>query len=232
MDRKARLGGVPETLTELSTVSANVILVANPKGGAGKSTLATNLAGMLAVRGRQYGSIQVMLGDVDRQQSSRAWLERRPSGAAPIMGWDWGPGSPARPPRGTTHVVLDTPAGLHGEKLKELLRLASSVVVPIQPSVFDMLATKSFLAQLADMKAARGLPVALVGIRVDVRTKAADQLLRFIEEAGFSLMTCLRDTQNYVQLAANGLTLFDVSPSKVEKDLAQWAAIESWLFPY
>jgi len=213
-------------------VEAEVILVANPKGGAGKSTLATNLAGMLAVRGRQCGTIHVMLGDVDRQQSARYWLERRPEAAAPIKSWAWESGSAERLPQGTTHIVLDTPAGLHGDKLKELLRQANKVLVPIQPSMFDILATQSFLDALAEKKAARGLSVALVGMRVDARTRAAEQLLQFIESAGLSLLTCLRDTQNYVHLAAHGLTVFDMPPARVEKDLRQWAPIESWLFPY
>jgi chromosome partitioning protein len=39
----------------------------------------------------------------------------------------------------------------------------------------------------------------------------------------------LRDTQNYVQLAAHGLTLWDVAKSRVEKDLEQWASITSWV---
>jgi len=213
-------------------MGANVVLVANPKGGAGKSTLATNLAGLLAVRGRENGTIQVMLGDVDRQQSSRHWLERRPASAAPVSGWDWVPGSPARPPKGTTHIVLDTPAGIHGDKLKELLKLSSCVVVPVQPSVFDMQATEGFLAQLAEMKSARGLPVGLIGMRVDARTRSAEQLQQFVERLGLTLLTCLRDTQNYVQLANQGLSLFDVPASRVEKDLAQWEAIERWIFPF
>lgn len=213
-------------------MAANVILVANPKGGAGKSTLATNLAGLLAMRGRQHGSLQVMLGDVDRQQSSRAWLTCRPLTAAPILGWDWSPGNPAKPPRGTTHIVLDTPAGLRGDKLKELLHQATNVLVPVQPSIFDIQATRSFLEALAEKKAARGLSVALVGMRVDARTRAAEQLLRFVESTGLPLLSCLRSTQNYVQLAAQGLTLFDLPPARVEKDLAQWAAIERWLFPF
>ena len=212
--------------------SPSVILVANPKGGVGKSTLATNLAGLLALRGREHGGVQVMLGDVDRQQSSRFWLEKRPAQLAPILCWNWTSRGAARPPRGTTHVVLDTPAGLHGEKFKELLRLSTSVIVPLQASVFDIEATQIFLERLAEKKAARGLSVALVGMRVDARTRSAEQLMRFVESTGFPLLACLRNTQNYVQLAARGLTLFDLPPTRVEKDLAQWEAIERWLFPF
>ena len=85
-----------------------VVVVANPKGGVGKSTLSTNIAGYLASRGHA-----VMLGDADRQQSSRLWLGLRPAAARTISTWDISADLIAKPPKGTTHVVLDTPAGLH-----------------------------------------------------------------------------------------------------------------------
>lgn len=211
-------------------MGVEVLMVANPKGGAGKSTLATNLAGLLAHRDGVRGEIRVMLGDVDRQQSSRLWLERRPRALPRIRSWDITVGEPAKPPKGTTHVVIDTPAGLHGDKLKELVKLAHRVLVPVQPSVFDMLATRRFLEDLAELKAARGVSVAVVAMRVHERTRSAEELRRFLESTGLPLITFLRDTQNYVQLAAQGMTLFDLSPARVEKDLAQWAPIEEWVF--
>lgn len=207
-------------------VILKVYLVANPKGGSGKSTLATNLAGLLA-SGQK--AAKVMLGDVDRQQSAAYWLQRRPASALPIASWEIEPGKPARPPRGTTHAVLDTPAGLHDDKLKSLLKLADHVLVPVQPSMFDLMASQAFFDELAELKTARGLSVAVVGLRVDERTRSAEQFHRFIESTGLPLLTSLRNTQNYVQLAAHGLTLYDVAPHRVEKDLAQWKAIASWV---
>jgi chromosome partitioning protein len=121
-----------------------VIVIANPKGGIGKSTIATNLAGYFAKQGRK-----VMLGDVDMQQSSRAWLALRLGSLRPIAPWDITEGQVARPPKGTTHVVLDTPAGLAGPLLEQVLRIADKVIVPLQPSMFDILATQNFLQRLA-----------------------------------------------------------------------------------
>ncbi|HSD38280.1 MAG TPA: ParA family protein [Rhodocyclaceae bacterium] len=202
-----------------------VFLVANPKGGSGKSTLATNLAGLLA----QAKNAKVMLGDVDRQQSTAFWLRRRPSSVSAISTWEIEPGKPARPPKGTTHAVLDTPAGLHDEKLKAIVKFADRVLVPVQPSMFDLMASQAFFEELAELKAARNLPVAVVGLRVDERTRSAEQFHRFIESTGLPLLTSLRNTQNYVQLAAHGLTLFDVAPHRVEKDLAHWEPIREWV---
>src|SRR3982751_6060306 len=103
-----------------------VVLVANPKGGVGKSTLATNIAGYFASRGHK-----VMLGDVDRQQSSRLWLGLRPPAARSIASWDVTEKEMARPPKGTTHVVLDTPAGMQGKLFTDALKIADKVVVPL-----------------------------------------------------------------------------------------------------
>lgn len=200
-----------------------VVAVANPKGGAGKSTLSTNLAGYWASQGHT-----VMLGDADRQQSSRTWLALRPAQARPISTWDVERDHIVRPPRGTTHVVLDTPAGLHGKRLAEVVRIASRMIVPLTPSIFDMYATRDFIEQVQALRGSQDLSIAVVGMRVKEGTKAADQLQAFIQELGLPALGHLRDTQNYLHLAAHGLTLWDVAPGRVEKDLAQWAPICAW----
>jgi chromosome partitioning protein len=201
-----------------------IVVVANPKGGVGKSTLSTNIAGYFALRGHA-----VMLGDVDRQQSSRLWRGLRPPQARPIATWETDAASIAKPPKDTTHVVLDTPAGLHGKRLNELMKMASHIVVPLQPSVFDIFATRAFLDEVLQNKHAGKTRIGLVGMRVDARTIAADHLHEFIVTLGVPVLGYLRDTQNYIHLAARGLTLFDVAPSRVEKDLAQWETLCHWL---
>ena len=127
-----------------------VVVVANPKGGVGKSTLSTNIAGYFASQGHP-----VILGDADRQESARLWLGLRPPAVRPIGSWDTSSDVISRPPKGTTHAVLDTPAGLHGWRLNDVLKLADKVIVPLQPSVFDIFATRSFLDQLSEHKEAR-----------------------------------------------------------------------------
>ncbi|MBX3588953.1 MAG: division plane positioning ATPase MipZ [Ramlibacter sp.] len=201
-----------------------VVVVANPKGGVGKSTLATHVAGYFASRGHP-----VMLGDADRQQSSRLWLGLRPPEARPISTWELTADNLAKPPKGTTHVVLDTPAGLHGKMFKEVLKLADRVIVPLQPSVFDIFATRAFLDELAEHRKAAQLQVGIVGMRVDSRTIAADKLHEFVDSLGLPVLGYLRHTQNYIHLAARGLTLFDVAPGRVQKDLEQWEGICRWL---
>ena len=202
----------------------SVLVIANPKGGVGKSTLATNVAGYFASQGRA-----VMLGDADRQQSSRLWLGLRPPAARPIATWELSADLIAKPPKGVSHVVLDTPAGLHGWRFNDVLKVADKIIVPLQPSVFDIFATRAFLDQLAGHRHSGRAEVAIVGMRVDARTIAADNLREFVEGLGLPVLGYLRDTQNYIHLAARGLTLFDVAPSRVEKDLEQWQGICQWL---
>jgi chromosome partitioning protein len=199
-------------------------VIANPKGGVGKSTLATNVAGYFASQGHA-----VMLGDVDRQQSSRLWLGLRPEAARPIAAWEVQRDFIVRPPRGTTHVVLDTPAGLHGTRFKEVMRLADKVLVPVQPSIFDIYATRDFADQIAELRGGEQRAIGLVGVRVDERTIAADQLRQFLDGLGLPVLAMLRPTQNYVYLAARGLTLFDVAPGRVQRDLEQWQGVCRWL---
>ncbi len=201
-----------------------VVVVANPKGGVGKSTLSTNIAGYFASKGHA-----VMLGDADRQQSSKLWLGLRPQGARPITTWDVGDDLIAKPPKGTTHLVLDTPAGLHGNRLKEVMKMADKIIVPLQPSVFDIFATRAFLDELAHSRHAEKTQVGLVGMRVDARTISADKLHDYVDKLGLPVLGYLRDTQNYIHLAARGLSVFDVSPNRVEKDIEQWQGICRWL---
>ena len=200
-------------------------LVANPKGGSGKSTLATNLAGYFAAKRHD-----VMLGDIDRQQSSREWLAIRPFALPSIDSWEIGPDNISRPPKGTSHVVLDTPAGLHGKLLDKVLKLSTRVIVPVQPSMFDMLATRQFLTELLSEKAIRKgkADVAVIGMRVDARTRAAGELERFFATFELPVLTYLRDTQTYVQASGAGMTIFDLPPSRAERDLEQWRAIIEW----
>jgi chromosome partitioning protein len=203
-----------------------VIVVANPKGGAGKSTLSTNIAGYLASQGHQ-----VMLGDADTQQSSKFWLSQRPDLLPRIATWEFQPDLvlTAKPPSGTTHVVIDTPGGISGWRLQEVIERADKVIVPVMPSVFDMQATNEFLRTLVQITERLPTQVAVVGNRVDTRTISAANLRKFIDTLQIPVLTYLRDTQYYLHMAAHGLSMFDITPSKVQKDLEQWAPICAWL---
>lgn len=198
------------------------LLVANPKGGAGKTTLTTNLAGCLAAQGRR-----VYLWDLDRQKSALHWLTHRPAHLPLIHRLD----GARQKSEDDGILVLDSPAGLHGEKLSDLVKRVEKVLVPIVPSSFDLAATQHFLQALADEKAVRKGKtfVAIVGMRVDARTRAAEKLDEFLAPIDLPVLTHLRDTQNYVTAAFEGKSIFDMAPSAVAQDIEQWAPIVKWL---
>jgi chromosome partitioning protein len=197
------------------------ILVANPKGGAGKTTLSTNLAGFLARRGES-----VFLWDLDRQKSSLHWLSTRPAHLPTIQRLDSGKQKSA-----DGVLVLDSPAGLHGDKLTDLVKRVAKVIVPIVPSSFDLVATRQFLDELLEEKAIRKGKafVAIVGMRVDAHTRAAGKLDEFLAPIDLPVLTHLRDTQNYVTAAFEGKSIFDLPPSVVVQDVEQWQPIVKWL---
>jgi chromosome partitioning protein len=206
--------------------NVRAVLVANPKGGSGKTTVATNLAGSLATRGEK-----VYLWDLDRQQSSRNWLTIRPADRPAIHRLDARDDHEPSMPRGSSWLVLDSAAGLHGKNLVHALKLAQKVLVPVQPSVFDMAATSTFLQTLMEEKAIRKHKtfVGIVGMRVDPRTKAAATLEAFLAQFKLPVLTYLRDTQVYVNAAFNGLSVFDLPDYLSARDIEQWQALLAWL---
>ncbi len=209
-----------------------VVAVVNRKGGSGKSTLATHLAAHCA-----HNGISVMLGDVDKQQSTQAWLRLRSkqttTNKLPIVGWTVDARSVLRSPSGVTHVVLDTPGGLRGFDLARVAMFADAIVMPVCNSVFDRESAADCFAELMTLpRVASGkCKVAAVGMRLDARTKAEETLREWAGKHDIPFIGVLRETQGYVRCVEQGLTLFDLPPAKVEADLAQWQPILQWLQP-
>jgi chromosome partitioning protein len=205
-----------------------VIAVVNRKGGSGKSTLAAHLAVWCARQGHA-----VMLGDVDRQQSSRGWLRRRDPQLPAIAPWAVDQTNMLRVPAGITHAVLDTPGGLHGFELARLVMAADAILMPVCDSVFDRDSAAACHEELMALpKVADGrCHFAAVGMRVDGRTRAAENLRAWAADQKIPMVGTLRETQLYVKSLERGLTLFDLPASQVAADMAQWEAILDWLRP-
>lgn len=209
-----------------------VIAVINRKGGSGKSTLATHIAGYCANH-----QIPVMLGDVDRQQSTQTWLKLRSAHTKAdhpaIMGWAIDPKNVLRAPPGVSHVILDTAGGLRGFELARVVTLADVILMPVCNSVFDRESAADCYAELMALpRVASGrCKVAAVGMRVDARTKSAETLAAWARERKIPFIGVLRDTQTYVRCVERGLTLFDLPPTHLRADLAQWQPILDWLEP-
>jgi chromosome partitioning protein len=205
-----------------------VIAVVNRKGGSGKSTLAAHIAAWCARNGSS-----VMLGDVDRQQSARAWLKRRDAALPAIAPWAVDQKNMLRVPTGITHVVLDTPGGMHGFELARVVMFADAIIMPVCNSMFDRESAQACHAELMTMpRVASGrCRLAVVGMRIDARTNAAQTLDQWSESLGVPFLGALRETQLYVRSLERGLTIFDLQPQQAAADLAQWAPILQWLKP-
>jgi chromosome partitioning protein len=205
-----------------------VIAVVNRKGGSGKSTFAAHVAAWCARQGHA-----VMLGDIDRQQSSRAWLKRRDAALPLIAPWAMDNKNVLRVPSGISHVVLDTPGGIQGFELARVVMFADAIVMPVCHSAFDRESAAACHAELMALpRVASGrCRLAAVGMRIDGRTSAASVLLAWSQALGVPFLGVLRETQLYVRSLEHGLTMFDLPPAQAASDLAQWEPILQWMRP-
>lgn len=196
------------------------ILIANPKGGSGKTTLSVNVAGYLASLGER-----VVMLDLDRQKSAALWLATRPDDLPPVHILESGKSHP------DSWMVIDSPAGLHGKNLAHALKLADKIIVPVSPSLFDLQASHDFLTMLAAEKAVRHskCQVGVVGMRMAPRTRAAQALEHFLSGLDLPILAYLRETQVYVNAAFEGKSLFDLPPHLAERELEQWEFLQDWL---
>ena len=197
------------------------VLVANPKGGCGKTTIATNLASAFANAG-----LRTALADADRQRSALSWAKRRPKDAAPIETLDWRR-SIGNPPPGTERLVIDSGAGLRSPRFRELVAMAQIVVMPVLPSHFDHDATKRFVRRIEKLKPIRKgkKPVLLVANRIRPVSRAGDQLEEFATAIGLGLAARLRDLAVYADVAGQGLGIFDLTQSRRAGAVGDWIAL-------
>jgi len=208
-----------------------IILVLNPKGGCGKSTLATNIAGHFAMHSKR-----VALADCDPQGSSRDWLAVRPAHLAPIACVEAKDGSLVID-KDTEVLVMDSPAGLHDQRLVNIIRPAQTVIIPVLPSPIDLRAAEHFLAELVNLrnKLSHKVKIATVANRVREDTVIAARLEQYLEKltlpggGKIPFMTMLRASQNYIHAAAAGMTIFELPHHKTVYDREQWNPLLRWL---
>lgn len=203
------------------------VLVASSKGGAGKTTLATNLAAYYALEGKR-----TVLVDADRQHSATRWGEKRAGLATAVLPVDgtrrgWEKAIPAD----TQQVVVDAAAGDMADDLASYLEIANAVLVPVNPSMIDLEATVGFLNSLAKHPRVRKgkLPVALVGNRLKPWTNASQQAMDQLKAWPYPLVAQLRDTQAYVLMVALGKSVFDYGSEQIRGHQEDWAPLLKWL---
>jgi chromosome partitioning protein len=217
----------------LLEVTVHRIVVVNPKGGSGKTTLATNLAAYYAASGTP-----VALIDLDAQGSSTRWLTRRPADSAAIVGIN-GTKEPCgvtrayamRIPPEVRRIVVDTPAAIPGHQLAEITRRADRIVLPVLPSEIDIhVATRCVADLLLQAKIDRDdNRLGVVANRVKRNTLVFHSLMRFLDSLRIPVAAVLRDTQNYIKAAESSLGLHEMKAADVRDDLTQWGALIDWV---
>jgi hypothetical protein len=202
-----------------------VIAVINRKGGSGKSTVAAHLASWYA-----HGGHSVMLGDVDRQQSSRSWLRRRPPSHPAISPWG-ADQNILRVPKGISHIILDTPGGLHGFDLARLVMTADAIVMPVCDATFDKESAASCYAELKTLPrvSAGRCKIACFGMRLNFEVGSGAALQAWAEHLDLLYVGGVRDTRLYAQYLEQGLTLFDSPAGEALEDKAHWGSLLNWL---
>jgi len=211
------------------------ILVINSKGGCGKTTIATNLASYFA-----NDDLSTALLDFDPQGSSIRWLNLRPKSKPEIYGVHVASRQnntgvtrsfQMRVPTNTEKMIIDAPAGVTGNELRDLIRHVDTILVPVLPSSIDIHAVTRFIEELLVVGKVRqmGLNVAVVANRAKKNTLTYRSLERFLKTLKLPFVTTLRDTQNYVHAAERGIGISEMWDKRSESDKAQWRPLLRWL---
>ena len=209
------------------------IVVLNTKGGCGKTTLVTNLASYYASHG-----YRTALLDTDPQASSLHWLQNRGGAHTPITAINGMERSlrvtrsfQMRAPSGIERLIVDTPAALDSARLQEATRGADAILIPVLPSDIDIHAVSRCIADLLLVGRVRphNKRVAVIANRVKKNTLVYAKLRRFLNNLGIPFVASLRDTQNYIHTAEQGIGIHELDTYTARRDARDWDAIVEWL---
>jgi chromosome partitioning protein len=209
------------------------ILVLNPKGGSGKTTIATNLASHFAVHGEHPA-----LMDYDVQGSSSHWVRKRGETQAPVQLISVFERNALTTrtfelqlAKNTGRVIIDTPAAVEAQQMPELTRTADKILVPVLPSDIDIHACSRCVQNLLLVAKVRRREnrLGIIANRVRRNTLSSEALLRFLGTLNIPIVATLRDSQNYVRATALGLGIAEMNAPRVDDDLAQWQSLFDWL---
>lgn len=209
------------------------IVILNPKGGSGKTTIAINLASYFAIRGTSP-----LLMDFDPQGSSMRWIRKRPPNAPEIRSvaayerdTRLTRSFQLRAPEGTGRIIVDTPAAVPSHGFPDITREAHKIIVPVLPSDIDIHAASKCIADLLLVaKVRRGdNRIGVIANRVRRNTLIYQSLMRFLGTLGIPIVATFRDSQNYVRSAELGVGIHEMKSYVVREDLEQWGPLIEWL---
>ena len=208
----------------------NRIVIMNPKGGCGKTTLATNLASCFAARGPTPQLI-----DADPNGYATHWLRRRPAHLPRIealsvhaadvrrrRSWSF------RRARDAGAVIIDSPAGVTRREIAALTSDAACILVPVLPSAFDIDVTTRFIAGLL-LFTDLNCPIGVVANRTRRKTTSVANLEATLSEMETPTVSVLRNTQLFVQAAFLGIGIHELKGQRTWRDVESIHAIIDWL---
>jgi chromosome partitioning protein len=209
------------------------IVVLNPKGGSGKTTIAINLASYYA--SRQQSPV---LMDFDPQGSSLRWVKKRQPAQPPIHvipAFEKNTGTTRsfalRVPSNATHVIIDTPAALDSPRMPDITRDAHKILVPVLPSDIDIHACSKCIRDLLLVAKIRREDerIGVIANRVRRNTLTYQSLIRFLQTLGIPIVATIRDSQNYVRAAELGIGVHEMKSYIAREDVEQWVPLINWL---
>jgi chromosome partitioning protein len=199
-----------------------VVTVAQQKGGAGKTTLAVNLACAALAEGRR-----VALLDTDPQGSMGRWFMARRERGEPGLSFStssaWGVSYECEKlARDHDLVLVDTPPKVDAD-LRPALREAALVLVPVATSQVDLWATESVL----DLARREGADVLIVLNRASPRARLTAQILQRVQEVGPAARTRVGARVLYAETLGEGRGVNEARPSgpAAAEMAALWAEV-------
>jgi len=210
----------------------NTTLVINPKGGSGKTTVATNLASYFASSG-----MRTAVMDYDPQGSTMNWLRVRPLNARKIHGANAAPQKTGlrtlgmHVPADTQQLVIDAPAGASGLPLQDMLSRSHCILIPVAPSSIDIHATANFIRDLLLTGKIRthNIRLAVVANRVRKSNPVYQPLERFLNSLNLPLLARLSDSDVFVTAAESGLGIFEMDFAVTATERQQFLPIAEWV---
>ena len=202
------------------------VVIANQKGGSGKSTSTVHLA----VAAEEAGDGPVVICDTDPQGSTVDWFNQRQKAGitspryAPLSLFELPSKLQALKEAGASYLFIDTAPSI-GSVNAELFSIADTILIPLNPTPTDLRALVKGLPTIK--KSGRPFHFLLARVRPNLRNN--DGVAMALEALGLVLPARMHERVIYAESFAHGKTAFEIDPKGIAAcELAAiWAGLKS-----